>query len=74
MASLIGWWPVPGTFQRTVVGAWSVASGATREGRRREVAGQAPDRRGAPVVVRQLSRKTAASWATIGPSTRHITS
>ena len=29
MASLIGWWPVPGTFQRTVVGARNAASGGT---------------------------------------------
>ncbi len=28
IVSLIGWWPVPGTFHRTVVGAWNAASGA----------------------------------------------
>ena len=51
IASLIGWWPVPGTFHRTVVGAWTAASGATRNVVGREVPLQGGIRRGRPVVV-----------------------
>ena len=74
MASLIGWWPVPGTFQRTVVGdAPRPPSGTSRvaAGKQRSSGSSSAT---PPPSCRQLARNTSWSWATTGPVTRHMTS